>query len=99
MTEFLVELYVSGTDRTAVASSAQRAQHAAVELTAAGTPVRFVRSIFVPADETCLFLYEAESIEAVRDAAHRAGISFDHLAETASTAPPNPIAPSPTGGS
>ena len=69
MTEFLVELYVSGTDPTAVATTAQRAQHAAVELTAAGIPVHFVRSIFVPADETCLFLFEAESIEAVRDAA------------------------------
>jgi uncharacterized protein DUF4242 len=93
MTEFLVELYVSGTDPTAVATTTQRAEHAAVELTAAGIPVHFVRSIFVPADETCLFLFEAESIEAVRDAALRAGISFDHLAETASTAH------DPTGGS
>ena len=93
MTEFLVELYVSGTDPTAVATTTQRAEHAAVELTAAGIPVHFVRSIFVPADETCLFLFEAESIEAVRDAAFRAGISFDHLAETATTAQ------DPTGGS
>jgi hypothetical protein len=83
MAEFLVELYLSGSDPTAVASTAQRAQRAAVELSADGTRVRFLRSIFVPADETCLFLYEAESMDAVRIAAHRAGLSYDHLAETA----------------
>ena len=93
MPEFLIELYVSSVDPTAVASTAQRAQRAAAELTADGTPVRFLRSIFVPSDETCLFLYEAESIDAVRDVARRAGLSYDHLAETASAAP------NPTGGS
>jgi Protein of unknown function (DUF4242) len=83
MAEFLVELYLSSADPTALANTAQRAQRAASRLTADGTPVRFVRSIFVPSDETCLFLYEAESMDAVRVAAHRAGLSYDHLAETA----------------
>jgi Protein of unknown function (DUF4242) len=83
MAEFLVELYLSSADPTALANTAQRAQRAAARLTADGTPVRFVRSIFVPSDETCLFLYEAESIDAVRAAALRAGLSVDHLAETA----------------
>jgi hypothetical protein len=83
MNEFLVESYVSCTEPNGVERRAERAEQAAVELTAAGTPVRFVRSIFVPADETCLFLFEAESIDAVRETAHRAALSFDHVAETA----------------
>ncbi len=83
MTEFLIELYLSGSDPTAVASTSQRARRAAVELTSDGTQVRFLRSIFVPADETCLLLYEAESLEAVSVAARRAGLAYDHLAETA----------------
>jgi hypothetical protein len=83
MAEFLVELYVSCADPTAVGRTALRAKRAAAELTAEGTPVRFVRSIFVPTDETCLFLYEAASIDDVRLAAHRASLSFEHLAETA----------------
>jgi hypothetical protein len=87
MKEFLVELYVSCTECNGVESRVERAERAAAELTAAGTPVRFVRSIFVPTDETCLFLFEAVSIDAVREAAHLAGLPFDHVAETASPPP------------
>jgi Nickel responsive protein SCO4226-like len=83
MKEYLVELYVSCAERDGVGRRAKRAQRAALELTAAGTPVRFVRSIFVPTDETCLLLFEAPSIDAVREAAHRAELPFDHVAETA----------------
>jgi Protein of unknown function (DUF4242) len=83
MKEFLVESYVSCTEPNGVERRAERAEHAAVELAAAGTPVRFVRSIFVPADETCLFLFEAESIDAVREVAHHAALPFDHVAEVA----------------
>ena len=83
MNEFLVELYVSCTEPNGVERGAERADHAAVELTAAGTPVRFVPSIFVPADETCLFLFEAESIDAVRETGRRAALPFEHVAETA----------------
>jgi hypothetical protein len=39
-----------------------------------GTPVRFLRSIFVPEDDTCFLLYEAPSARSVRQAAGRAGL-------------------------
>jgi hypothetical protein len=84
MNEFLVELYVSCTESNGADLTIAHAHSAAAELTAAGTPVRFLRSIFVPADEMCLFLFEADSIDAVREAAHRASLPFDHVAETAS---------------
>jgi len=87
MKEFLVELYVSCTESNGVETRSERAARAAAELTAAGTPVRFVRSIFVPTEETCLFLFEAASVDAVREAAQRAALPFDHIAETAPTKP------------
>jgi hypothetical protein len=87
MNEYLVELYVSSTEPDGGERRAERAQRAAVEMTAAGTPVRFVRSIFVPADETCLLLFEAESVDAVRQAADRAALPFEHVAETAPSTP------------
>lgn len=87
MKEFLVELYISCTEPNGVERRAERAQRAAVELTAAGTPVRFVRSIFVPADETCLLLFEAASIDEVREVTRRAALPFDHVAETAPSTP------------
>jgi hypothetical protein len=82
MGEFLVELYVSRTDGAAtVALAAERLRLGAEAATRAGTPVRCVRSIFVPDDETCFLLLEAESAGDVRGAAQRAGLRFEHVAE------------------
>jgi Nickel responsive protein SCO4226-like len=81
VTEFLVELYVSRVDRASVEAGAERARRAAESLTAEGTPVRYLRSIFVPEDETCFYLYEAASVEAVREAARRAALRFERVAE------------------
>jgi len=47
-----------------------------------GIPVRFVRSVFVPEDETCFYLYEAASVDAVREAARRAALSVEGVAES-----------------
>ena len=46
-----------------------------------GTPVRFLRTIFVPEDETCFLLYEGPSVEAVREATRRAAIPTEHIVE------------------
>ena len=81
MAEFLVELYVSHTDAGAVELGAARARAAAEDLTREGTPVRYVRSIFVPEDETCFFLYEAGTENVAREAAGRAGLPFERIAE------------------
>ena len=81
MTGFLVELYVSQSDAAAVAHGAERTRLAAEELTREGTPVRYLRSIFVPEDETCFFLYEAESADAVREATRLAGLSSVRITE------------------
>jgi hypothetical protein len=80
MPEFLVELYVSRDDGTAVETSARRARLAAKELTREGRTVQYVRSIFVPEDETCFFLYEATTADDVAEAARRASLPFDRVA-------------------
>jgi hypothetical protein len=81
MAEFLLELYVARTDGAGVSNRAESARCAAKELTREGTPVRYLRSIFVPEDETCFFLYEAVSAEAVQEAARRAELPFDRVTE------------------
>lgn len=83
MAEFLVELYVSRADASAVERGAEAGRLAAEELTREGTPVRYLRSIFVPEDETCFFLYEAGSADAVREVAERAHLQFERVAEAA----------------
>jgi Protein of unknown function (DUF4242) len=81
MAEFLVELYVSRGDGAAVERGAARARVAAEELTSEGRPVRYLRSIFVPEDETCFYLCEACSADAVREVARRATLPFEHVSE------------------
>jgi hypothetical protein len=86
MAEFLVELYVPRTDDAAVKRGAANARRAAKKLTREGTPVRYLRSIFVPEDETCFYLYEAETAEAVREAARRADLPFERVAAISESA-------------
>jgi hypothetical protein len=91
--EFLVEQYLSRTNPDAVCSGADRARLASAELTREGTPVRFLRAIFVPEDETCFYLFEAGTADAVREAARRAALEFEHVAETLSDAIPEETFP------
>ena len=46
-----------------------------------GVQIRFLRSIFVPEDETCFHLYKAASAEDVREAARLAELPFESVAE------------------
>jgi uncharacterized protein DUF4242 len=79
--EFLVELYVARSNGRMVARCAARAQAAAEALSHSGTRVRYVSSIFVPEDETCFLLYEADSVDAVETAARNARLTFERVAE------------------
>jgi hypothetical protein len=82
MAEFLVELYAARDDEAGVRRRTEQARLAAREVTREGTPVSFVRSIFVPEDEICFALFEAETAEAVSETARRAGLEFDRVVQT-----------------
>jgi len=76
MPTFLVESYLSSAAKDLEESSA-RARRAA-EL---GTGVRYVRTTFLPGDETILHLFDAPSAEAVDQAGRMAELSFDRIVE------------------
>jgi hypothetical protein len=59
-----------------------RARRASDEVHREGTPVRFVRSVFVPEDDTCFYLFRAVSADAVREAATRAELTFGGVSQT-----------------
>lgn len=82
MSEFLIELYVARTDQAAVDAGAERARRAAEQLTREGTQVAYVRALFAPEEETCFYLYQAESADAVREAARRAALRFENVIHT-----------------
>ena len=83
MSEFLVEVYVSR-HVTPIAPRIDELSRAAEQLTREGTPVCFVRSILVPADETGFYLFQASSVDAVRDAVTRAGLRVERISEAVS---------------
>jgi Protein of unknown function (DUF4242) len=87
VSEFVVELYVPREDAGAAERSAERLHLAAEQLTREGTAVRYLQRIFVPEDETCLLLCEAESAAAVTEAAQRAGVPFERVAATLAGGP------------
>ena len=79
MTSWLIEAYAPGS--TNVAEVEARARDAAAELTRAGTPIRYLRTIFVRQDETCFHVFEAASAETVREVAERARLSAQRIVE------------------
>lgn len=81
MAEFLVELYLPREVAGGADGVAERARLAAEQIACEGAAVQHLQSIFVPADETCFFLYRAASAEAARDAAARCQLRVERVSE------------------
>lgn len=79
MAEYLVELYVAQGDGDTARQYAARAELTASELTRTGRPVRHVRSIYVPEDDTCFLLVEADSADLVAEAMDHAVLRHAHI--------------------
>ncbi len=80
MREYLVELYVPRSGGEPL-EAARRAGSSAREMSREGRRVQYVRSIFVPEDETCFLLFEAASAELVGEASRRAAIEYERIVE------------------
>lgn len=81
MAKYLAELYVPRAGSDGLRDATRRARAAAKEMTDQGTAVRYLRSIFVPEDETYFLLYEADSASAVAEASARAGIEVERIVD------------------
>src|ERR671934_1470041 len=81
---YLVEAYISKSDANGPAGIPDRAVLASEEMRREGTFVRYVRSIFIPQDETCFHIFEARSEQDASNAAARAGIRPERVLETTS---------------
>jgi ubiquinone/menaquinone biosynthesis C-methylase UbiE len=79
MAEYLVELYVAQGDHAVARHHVAVAERAGADLTREGRAVRYLQSFFVPEDETCFLLYEADSVDLVTEAVGRAGLRLEHV--------------------
>ncbi|HTW10427.1 MAG TPA: nickel-binding protein [Acidimicrobiales bacterium] len=94
MQEFVAEHYLPAEVTQDAGYCAKAARAAADQLRSEGTRVHHVRSILIPEDETCIHLYRAASIEAVRVAAARASLRLDRLTQAVSgTGAPGNVTP------
>jgi hypothetical protein len=72
VSEFIVEVYVPRTGALATAGVCRAAgEHS--------PPVRYLRAILVPEDETCYLLFDAASADDVRAVVTRAAVPFERI--------------------
>jgi hypothetical protein len=82
---YLVETYLARGGAGERTTREQRASSAAKELTQEGTSVRFDRSIHVPEDEICFFVFDAPSGREAVLAAERAELDPIRVVEAISS--------------
>jgi hypothetical protein len=79
LARYTVEVRIPETGWADLQRAAALARQATDELRREGEQVRFLRSIFVPEDEACFFLYEGPSAAVVKAAAARAQLAVRRI--------------------
>jgi hypothetical protein len=82
---YLVETYLARGQAGERLARERRARSAAEELTQDRTRVRFERSIYVPEDEICFYVFDAPSARVAVLAAQRAGLDLFRVVEAVSS--------------
>ena len=82
MKTYLVECFLPRTRANELADVAARLSSRQSRGGEAARPARYLRSTYVPEDEICFHLFEADSVEAVREASQGASLVFDRIVET-----------------
>jgi hypothetical protein len=78
---YLIESYLPTHQVPTRAQTIARVRRAARAVSVQGTSVRYLRSIFIPADETCFHLFEGPSAEAVGEVSRQAELDYERIVE------------------
>ncbi len=87
MAVYLVEREFGGITIEQLARAQRSAITTSRQFSEAGTPVRYLRSTFVPADGRCLCLFEAADPVSVREVNDAAGLPFTRIVEALDLVP------------
>lgn len=79
MEVFMVERSLKGIAMDQLAAAQQRAIRTAADMSASGTPIRYIRSTFVPESGQCMCLFESGDSETVKALNRKAEIPFDRV--------------------
>lgn len=80
MSVWMVERDLKGISMEALGQAQGAAIAEAQKASAAGTPVRYLRSLFTPADGRCCCLFEAADAALVRQVNDAAGLPYQRIA-------------------
>lgn len=81
MSKYLVERHLPGITPEQLSAAAGAAKSTSAAMTREGTPVRYLRSTFIPGEEKCFCLFEGQSADAVRTANDRAQLPYERIVE------------------
>ena len=81
MPKYMVERHLPGFTTEQILAAATAAKRTTEAMTGEGTPVRYLRSTFIPGEDKCFCLFEASSPEIVRDANVRARLPMERIVE------------------
>ena len=84
MPQYVVERHLPNFTGEQVAAAANRAKQTTLEMTREGTPVRYMRSIFIPGEDKCYCLFEGDSADSVLQANKRAELPVESISEALS---------------
>src|SRR5215467_7355952 len=98
MPEFLAETYAPRDGPGGAAPRAGDLARAAGQASGPGAPVRFLGAIAVPGEETCFWLYQAPTADAVRAAMIAAGLRPERITPAVTIRPPRPGGGAPAAG-
>src|SRR5262245_43696146 len=71
---YVMELYLPRSRALEAGATGHRARAAAAALAHEGLPIRYIRTTYLPDDETCFHVFEAGSIDIVGEAGRRAAL-------------------------
>ena len=81
MPKYMVERHLPGITSDQLSAAAARAKSTTAEMSKQGTPVRYLRSTFVPGEEKCYCLFDGPSVEDIEEVNKRAEIPYDRVVE------------------
>jgi hypothetical protein len=90
VTVYLLEAYMPGSSEAEFGNLVKRLSEVANALSEEGLGIRYVRSTYVPEDETCFHYVEASTAPIAKRFAQRAELSFDRILEARNVAVSTP---------
>ncbi len=81
MPKYMVERHLPGITSDQLSAAAARAKSTTAQMTEEGTPIRYLRSTFVPNEEKCYCLFDGPSADTVEQANKRADIPYERVVE------------------